>query len=179
MDAVEARARISRLTAADREPTLDSDDLDQLVAGARRPDEDGNLPDFYEAWTANMALAVGDFVIPSTRNSHVYEVIASDGAAGATEPEWPTDEGDTVTLDGVTYTEAGSAPYVETWDFNAAAAVGWGIKAGKVAGDFDYSDDAGSYSRQQVFEMCKRQEETFRKKVSGWMPLSPNVPSST
>ena len=68
--------------------------------------------------------------------------------------------------------------YVPTWDLNFAIAEGWGMKASKVAGDFDYSDDAGSYSRQQVFEMCKRQEADYRKKILGSVPVSRHEPSS-
>src|SRR5687768_11933327 len=114
MDDAAARTRIAQRTASDREPLLTEDELDDLVAAARRPDPDG--------------LVFGE--------------------------------------DG----------YVEKWDLNAAIAEGWGMKAAKVAGDFDYSDDAGSYSRQQVYEMCKRQEADYRKRALGSITLSPHDP---
>ena len=72
-------------------------------------------------------------------------------------------------VDGLLPTDAGWTP---TWDLNAAAAAGWTWKAGQVAGDFDYSDDAGSYSRGDVFAMCERMAEHYRKKTSGTIPLS-------
>lgn len=116
MNETEARRRVERLCCADREPTLDPSDVDDLLAAARRPDRDGVLP----------------------------------GADG----------------------------WVGTWDLNAAAAEGWALKAGRAAADFDYSDDAGSYSRQQVFEMCKRQETTYRNRIVASMPLSPFEPEA-
>lgn len=110
MDEAEARQRLERMTAHDREPTLAVADVDDLVAMAKRPDADGLLP-----------------------------------------------------------TDAGWTP---TWELNAAAAAGWNWKAGKATADFDFSDDAGSYSRQQVFEMCKAQEDSYRKRAHGTIPLS-------
>lgn len=55
------------------------------------------------AWSNGMSLAVGDKVKPSAPNGYYYRVIASDGAAGAVEPTWPTVLGKSVTMDGVTY----------------------------------------------------------------------------
>jgi hypothetical protein len=54
-------------------------------------------------WSASMAVAVGDYIRPITRNGFVYVVTVSDGAAGVTQPIWTTTLGTTVTLDGVTY----------------------------------------------------------------------------
>lgn len=54
-------------------------------------------------WSASMAVAVGDFVRPTTRNGFVYVVTVSDGAAGAVEPTWTTTLSTNVSLDGVTY----------------------------------------------------------------------------
>lgn len=111
MTEAEALATIERLTAADREPVLDPDTIDELVDLARRADAFGRSP--------------------------------------------------------------ASADWTPTFDVNAAAAEGWERKAGLAAGDFDYSDDAGSYSRQQVYEMCKRQAETYRKRALGSLPIAP------
>lgn len=55
-------------------------------------------------WSANMAVAVGDYIRPITRNGFVYVVTASDGLAGAVEPTYSTTIGGVVTLDGVSYT---------------------------------------------------------------------------
>lgn len=179
MDEYEARRRIESMTASDRPPVLTSDELDDLVDVARRADTGDHAPDTYVTWKAALALAVGALVVPSARNGHVYEVTVSDGAAGAVEPVWPTEEGETVTADGVTYEEAGAALWTPTWDLNRAAAAGWEWKAGKATPDFDFSDDAGTYSRQQVFEMCKRQARDYAKKTTASIPLSRNeLPAS-
>lgn len=58
----EARERIARLTAATYEPILEDADLDDLVALAKRPDADGNLPDadgWVATWDLNFAIAEG------------------------------------------------------------------------------------------------------------------------
>lgn len=106
----EARARLERMVASDKEPTLDSDEMDDLVALAKRADQFGL---------------------------------------------WPTD-----------------ANWDSTWDLNAAAHVGWLWKAGKTSSDFTFSDDAGSYNRKDVFDMCERLAEHYRKKALGWIPTS-------
>lgn len=67
--------------------------------------------------------------------------------------------------------------WVPTWDLNFAAAEGWGYKAAKVAGDFDYTDDAGNYRRQQVFEMCAAREKHYRSRAIGSLPISRNTPT--
>lgn len=115
MDEAEARARIERMVVFDREPVLSTDDVDDLVAVAKRPDAAGLSPS-----------AVG---------------------------------------------------WVPTWELNAAAAEGWERKASRAAGDFDYTDDAGSYSRSAVFDMCKRQADTFRKRILSTLPVSKNDPT--
>jgi len=64
--------------------------------------------------------------------------------------------------------------WVATWDLNYAAAEGWALKASKAVADFDYSDDAGSYSRQQVYAMAKEQEKSYRSRALGSLPISRN-----
>lgn len=54
-------------------------------------------------WSANMAVAVGDFIRPITRTGFIHVVTASDGLAGAVEPAFSVTLGASVTLDGVTY----------------------------------------------------------------------------
>lgn len=63
-------------------------------------------------WTQNGAYAVDDYVVVSDRTNgttslRVYKVTVSDGAAGTTEPTWPTTTGNTISLDGVTYEDVG------------------------------------------------------------------------
>jgi hypothetical protein len=44
--------------------------------------------------------------------------------------------------------------WVPTWDLNAAAAEGWRWKAGRVAGDFNFSADNASYSKESTMAHC-------------------------
>lgn len=53
-------------------------------------------------WAANVPRSIGDRVEPTTANGFVYEVTAVAGASpksGATEPDWPTEDGSTVIED--------------------------------------------------------------------------------
>lgn len=53
-------------------------------------------------WTASTAYSVGALAYPTTKNGFVYECTVA-GTSGATEPTWPTTEGDTVTDGTVTW----------------------------------------------------------------------------
>lgn len=170
MTEAEARALIESMTAWDSAPSLSSAQVTLLVRGARRVDADGVEPTLYDEWAASAAYAVGDKVVPTVRNGHVYEVTVSDGAAGATEPAWPTADGATVVLDGVTYTEAGSE-WTGTYDLNAAAAEGWRWKAGKVAGDFTFGSDGQTFNRADMVKACELMARTYRNRVVGSIPL--------
>lgn len=56
----------------------------------------------------------------------------------------------------------------ETYDINAAAADLWDIKAGMVAGDFDFKDASGqSFSRSQAYKHCKEQAAELRGRSAG------------
>lgn len=71
-------------------------------------------------------------------------------------------------------TDVNVTGWVETWDLNAAAAEGWRRKAGKVAGEFDFSIGAGSYSRSQAYAMCLDQAKTYAKKIIGSASMGPH-----
>lgn len=51
--------------------------------------------------------------------------------------------------------------WVGTWNLNAAAAEGWRWKAGKVAGDFTFSADDGTYNKAQVLAHCEAMAAQF------------------
>lgn len=72
------------------------------------------IPDSVE-WRSNIPVIVGDYVHPTDTNDtgFTYLVTVSDGAAGTTEPTWPTTLGATVTLDGVTYKAIGIRYMIE------------------------------------------------------------------
>lgn len=54
-------------------------------------------------WSANMAIAVGNYVHPNPRNGFIYACTVSDGLAGAVQPTFTTTLNTDVSLDGVTY----------------------------------------------------------------------------
>jgi len=55
----------------------------------------------------------------------------------------------------------------QTWDIYAAVAELWGVKAAKVAGDFDFSADDASYSKGDVMAKCLEMEAHYAAKLSG------------
>lgn len=61
------------------------------------------------------------------------------------------------------------AAWVGTYDLNAAAAEGWRMKAGKVAGDFNFSADGGSYSKADVLAHCLEMESKYASLNHGVM----------
>lgn len=66
--------------------------------------------------------------------------------------------------------------WVPTWDLNYAAAEGWSIKAARASSDFTYSDDAGSYNRREVYDMCADREKHYRSRALGSLPVSKHDP---
>lgn len=63
----------------------------------------------------------------------------------------------------------GDVDWVGTWDMNAAAAEGWRMKAGKVAGDFNFSADNASYSKADVLAHCLEMETKYASLSHGTM----------
>lgn len=59
------------------------------------------------AWAASTAYAVGDVVRPTVATGHCYRCIVA-GTSGATEPTWPTVNGQNVTDGTVTWDEIGA-----------------------------------------------------------------------
>lgn len=64
-------------------------------------------PALYPAWRSATAYIVGDIVVPTTANDHVYRVTTA-GTTAASEPTWPTGSGLTVTNGTVVFTEYGA-----------------------------------------------------------------------
>lgn len=54
-----------------------------------------------------------------------------------------------------------------TWDLNSAAAAGWRLKAGKVAGDFNFSADGASYSKADVLAHCLAMADQYGARTAG------------
>lgn len=152
---VEARARLERMVASASIPTLSTDEIDDLMALARRLGPSGVDPDSETEWTASMALVVGDYVVPPARSGVRYLITVSDGLAGITEPAWPV-SGASVTIDGVTYQGTDVGVWTPTFDLFFAAAEGWRWKSGKIADAFDFSEDQQSFNRSQIADHCMK-----------------------
>jgi hypothetical protein len=70
----------------------------------------------------------------------------------------------------------GLAPNATGWtpsyNLNAAAAEGWRRKAGKVAGEFDFSTDGQSFSRSQQYRACLDMAAQYARKASASVSLA-------
>lgn len=63
--------------------------------------------------------------------------------------------------------QADAEDWSQTWDIYAAVAELWAIKAGKVAGDFNFSADDASYSKGAVLANCLAMEAQYAAKAAG------------
>lgn len=70
---------------------------------------------------------------------------------------------------------ADAEDWTQTWDINAAVAELWGIKAGKVAGDFNFSADAARYDKGDVMAKCLEMEAHYASKSAGSIPIGAHV----
>lgn len=126
---------LSDAVQADVEPRLTTRELRDLMTVAAVTDVDGNLPDRFDRWEANEVYAVGDRVVPATRNGYVYKATAvTTGQSGSTAPTFLTTLAATFTDGGVTWTVEDTAGWVPTYDamrLNRSAAEGWRMKKGK------------------------------------------------
>lgn len=166
MTYADAKVRLTSMVQAAVEPTLSSDELDELLTLAQRPDVFGNFP--YTPWRASANYAVGDYVVPKPRNGHLYRASIA-GTSASSEPTWPTSAGGTVVdggTGGVTWEESGSAPWLPTYDLNAGAAEGWRWKAGKQVPVFDINVERQVAFRDQIYQHCLEQAERYAKKIS-------------
>jgi len=70
----------------------------------------------YTAWAASTAYSLGDIRVPNaTRNGHRYRCTVA-GTSAASEPTWPTTDGDTVSDDTATWEEyGGDLADVDVW----------------------------------------------------------------
>lgn len=70
--------------------------------------------------------------------------------------------------------------WIPTYDLNAAAADGWGEKAGIAAGDYSFTAAGKTFNRHQVHAMCLAMEKRFRRRGFASVCIRPGVlpPSS-
>lgn len=75
--------------------------------------------------------------------------------------------------DGVEITDA---TWTATYDLNAAAAEGWRMKAGKVAGQFSFTTDGQTFQRAEMYKACLEMAQRYANRVCGSIPLAPRDP---
>ena len=173
MDEASARARLETILDHDADPALTPSEVDAILSASRRPDRAGNpitnVAANVPTWQASYVYAVGDVVTPTEVNGR-YWMCVTPGTSDDVEPEWS----DTKRLppfmvgvldDQVRWTYAGTE-WSPSWDLNAAAADGWRIKAGKVAGRYNFTTDGQQFARAQMIAHCRMMERMYRRKVS-------------
>jgi hypothetical protein len=165
----EARALIESMVDASADPVLTSDELDRLVALAKRPDAAGNLPgsvDGAATWEASTSYSIGDIVTADPAGGRWWVCVVP-GTSDATDPIWPDITGvrnSAQVSDGqVRWMDAGGT-WVPTWDLDLAAAHGWELKAGKVAGRFDFTTDGQTFRRGQLLDHARTMSKMYRRK---------------
>ncbi len=166
MNNAEALTELSSMVAAAFEPVLSAGELDELLSMCRLIDSTGNPPDAYEIWLQSTAYSAGAPCVPVTRNGYYYAVTVAGTSHATTEPAWPTTVGGTVVDGTVTWECKGTASWAWTWMLARGAAEGWRWKAAKVANSYDFSADGQSFSRSQMFQMCKDMAKMYAKKVT-------------
>lgn len=155
-------ARLTSMLSPSDYPVLSAAELADLLNANRAPDFYGVWPDPFQPWTPGTTYPVGALIVPTLRNRHYYRVTVSPGSAGAVEPVWPTTSGGSVALAGVTYVEAGAAPWLGAWNLPLAASEGWTWKAGKVASNYDFRTDVSGFSRDQLLKHCLEMAKQYR-----------------
>lgn len=168
---------LSDATQADLQPVLTQDELRRLLAVCRVADEDGNLPDSFDAWTASETYAVGERVVPVPRNGYVYRVVTS-GQSGTVAPTWSTTIDASVTDNTVTWTVEDDADWVPTYDatrIRKAAAAGWRLKADKLSEGETFSGDGFSDHPETRRQYCLDRAKTFEKGSAGTMMLGGSI----
>lgn len=166
VDRITARQRVTIFGSITTEPVVtDPQELEFLLDMGRVMDLNGAPPPRGWSWYSNISLRLGTFVAPSVPNGHFYKVTAGSGAAGTTEPTWPTGSGTTVALAGLTYTEQGARDWTETYDANYVIAQCWLLKAGRVAERYNFMVAGKMFSRQQYYDHCMKQYRVFAGKA--------------
>lgn len=181
MDFATAKARLQRLSQAESDPVLTPFEVEDALNAARIADTNGNpITNVISApaWTATATLVGGSVVQGGGRWWTVYR----GGLTGTGEPTWPdlrlyAATTWTYIYDGsVIWQDAGGA-WIETWDLAAAAADLWTTKAGKAAGQFDFTTGDQQFSRGQKIAHCQQMADSFRRRRSATLTFNSPTPA--
>lgn len=154
LNEAQAEARLSRMIAADREPTLSADDLQDLLLRHRRA----------TIWATGTVYGVGQRIVPSAFNGRYY-VCREPGTSDAPEPTWPKTRGGCVDDgDDLVWQECGPA-FTELWDLDGAACDGWMQKAGMCADKYNFKDAGQTLDLGELQAHCLAMAAGYRPVV--------------
>lgn len=143
----EALEELILLVQPDVEPELD---LEEEVEKTL----DKNLR--VTTWSSNKAFKHGQLIFPTVRTGHVYRVKIA-GTTGATEPTWPTFDGNTVVDGTVTFEEFGAYPH-SIYNVTEAAKQCWQMKMAKAS---EYFSGGRRGNENQIYDHCKSMRDSF------------------
>lgn len=160
----QVRTRIKTLTDSAADPVLaDPADIDVLMAYATKVDLFGVIPDVHKEWAAGALNVPGDLIVPTgkygdawipiVRNGFYY-ICTVGGVGGTVEPAWPVVIGQVVVDGASTWSCVGAAPWSPTYDIYYAVAQGWLLKAGRLAGHYNFMSGGKMFSREQFYNHC-------------------------
>ena len=150
----DALAKLKRMVAATQDPTIDDDDLTEILLRFRRA----------VVWSASTAFAVNDRVFSTAENGRYYICVTA-GTTDDTEPDWPVQfiplrrQIQPITRivtvsDGTVIWQDDGPANATPWDLGGAARSAWLEKAGMVAHLFDFKDDIKQVSLEQRHKHC-------------------------
>ena len=182
MDSAQAQARLERMVAASDDPILDSPTITDLLGIAARCDAVGNSPrNTVDApiRTASTLYAVNDLVRQNSTTERWWtcEVPGTTSASSLPAPSgWPILDyfriSDFTVYDGTVLWRDAGTRWQPTYDLNAAAAMGWEIKAASVASRFTFSADGQTYNRSEIHAACLMQADRYRRRKSGTVTIT-------
>lgn len=147
----DAKDELIRLTQAEAHPVIDQEEeLPSIL----------NKCVLATLWTTGTAYIVGDVVQANVPNGKRFVCVIS-GTSGTTEPTFSTWR-DSRTSDGsVTWQEAGDE-YLNLWDMDRAASLGWELKAQKALKAVNTVRGQQSYDLSVIYDRCIEQANRYR-----------------
>lgn len=170
MDAAVTELLLKAMTDWESDPALTQEEIDALLASAALADSFGNAPTNQStsasSWASGTVL-VGTVIVDASGR---YWRAVIPGATNGTQPSWPslgsTAPGAATVIDGtVTWLDVGTA-WAPTYSLDAAAAMGWRIKAGRAAARYGFMTDGQQFSRQQVVAQCLVMARAYERRTA-------------
>lgn len=148
-----AMVKVKRNCQIDVEPIVEETEILDMMADYQ----------LAGVWTEATVYVVGDVVIPTTRNGHLYRCVVGGTSALllVDEPGWPARESSTI-LDGdsdpvLLWQEAGVDYANNVIDVRGLSYDVWDLKASRATQLYDVS----SFKHSQVYDHCVAQRDKF------------------